>query len=316
MSLAVRNALAITLATSLCACVVTGDESEIDRGVNAGSSSYTTTRYPIVLLPGILGFEKLLGIVEYFPGIPEALEEGGAEVFVVFGSQVSSSRVRADQIIPQLEMIVATTGAGKVNLIAHSQGAIDARIIAAERPDLVASVTSISGPHAGAPIADRVLDGSLTPLAEPAFGALGDMITLMAGSNQPNDVHAAMIAMSTTGMAQFNAMYPAAVPTTPCGTGSAEVDGVKYYSWGGIGTLTNPLDLLDPVWVLGSTMAGPSNDGMIPRCSTHLGAVIRDDYMLNHIDETNMIFGLISPLGPKPVSLFRAHANRLRNEGL
>ena len=315
MSLAVRNALAITLATSLCACAA-GDEREVAGGITSGPPSYTATRYPIVLLPGILGFDKLLGIVEYFPAVPEALEDGGAEVFIVFGSQVSSSRVRADQIIPQLEAIVASTGAGKVNLIAHSQGAVDARIIAAERPDLVASVTSISGPHAGAPIADRVLDGSLTPLAEPAFGALGDMMTLMAGSKQPNDVHAAMTAMSTAGMAQFNAKYPAAVPATPWGSGSAEVGGVKYYSWGGIASLTNPLDLLDPVWVLGSTMAGPANDGMIPRCSTHLGKVIRDDYLLNHIDETNMIFGLIGPLGPKPVALFRAHANRLRNEGL
>lgn len=313
MSFAVRNALVITMATFLYACVATEDE----RQTNLGSSpSYTATRYPIVLLPGILGFEKLLGTVDYFPAIPDALEDGGAKVYVVYGSQVSSSRVRANQIIPQLEAIVAATGSGKVNLIAHSQGAIDARIIAAERPDLVASVTSISGPNTGAPIADRVLDGSLTPLAEPAFGALGDMMTLMAGSTNPNDVHAAMLAMSTVGMAQFNATYPAAVPTTPCGSGAAEVNGVKYYSWGGAGSLTNPLDLLDPVWVLGSTMAGPGNDGMIPRCSTHLGTVIRDDYSLNHIDETNMVFGLIGVFGPKPVALFRAHANRLRNEGL
>jgi len=188
--------------------------------------------------------------------------------------------------------------------------AIDARIIAAERPDLVASVTSISGPNAGSPVADRVLDGSLTPLAEPAFGALGDMMTLMAGSTD------AMVGMSTAGMAQFNAMYPAAVPATPCGAGASEVSGVKYYSWGGIGSLTNPLDLLDPVWILGTTMAGAANDGLIPRCSTHLGTVICDHYWLNHIDETNMIFGLIGALGPKPVALFRAHANRLRNEGL
>ncbi len=316
MSFAVRNALAITIATLVSGCVTAEHNRETDIAAAAGPPNYTATRYPIVLLPGILGFEKLLGTVEYFPGISDALEEGGAKVFIVHGSQVSSSRVRADQIIPQLEAIVAMTGSKKVNLIAHSQGAVDARIIAAERPDLVASVTSISGPHAGAPIADRVLDGTLTPLAEPAFGALGDMMTLMAGSSDPNDVHAAMVAMSTTGMAQFNAMYPAAVPSTPCGVGAAEVGGVKYYSWGGIGSLTNPLDLLDPVWVMGSTMAGPTNDGMIPRCSTHLGKVIRDDYSLNHIDETNMIFGLIGVFGPKPVALFRAHANRLRNEGL
>jgi triacylglycerol lipase len=91
---------------------------------------------------------------------------------------------------------------------------------------------------------------------------------------------------------------------------------VKYFSWAGVGSLTNPVDLLDPVWVLGTTMAGPNNDGLVPKCSTHLGKVIRDDYWLNHIDETNMIFGLIGPFAQKPTALFRAHANRLRNEGL
>src|SRR5262245_34301396 len=122
MSLDVRNALVITFATLLCACAA-GDERETGGSVTSGPPSYTAPRYPIVLMPGILGFEKLLGTVEYLPAIPQALEDGGAKVFIVFGSQVNSSRVRADQIIPQLEKIVASTGAGKVNLIAHSQGA-------------------------------------------------------------------------------------------------------------------------------------------------------------------------------------------------
>src|SRR4051812_6330765 len=114
---ATRLALAVTLATSVCACLAHGGEGEVEAAVSSGQPSYTATRYPIVLLPGILGFDKLVGSVEYFPGISQALEDGGAQVFVVTGSQVNSSRVRADQLIPQLEAIVATTGAGKVNLI-------------------------------------------------------------------------------------------------------------------------------------------------------------------------------------------------------
>lgn len=314
MAITVHAAMALTLAT-FAACAEAGRDPA-DVGVMSGPPGYTATRYPIVLLPGILGFEELLGAVEYFPAIPDALAAGGADVYVVYGSQVNSSRVRADQIIPQLEEILVATGAGKLNLIAHSQGAVDARIIAAERPDLVASLTSIGGAHRGAPLADKVLDGSLTPLAAPAFGALADLMTLMAGSNEPNDVNAAMTAMSTAGMAQFNAMYPAGVPGDACGQGAAEVGGIRFYSWTGVGSITNPVDLLDPMWLLGSLVNGLDSDGMIPRCSSHLGVVIRDDYLMNHLDETNMVFGLVAPFGPRQTVLYRAHANRLRNAGL
>jgi len=36
------------------------------------SASYTQTRHPVVLAPGVLGFDKVLGI-EYWYGIPAAL---------------------------------------------------------------------------------------------------------------------------------------------------------------------------------------------------------------------------------------------------
>ena len=75
--------------------------------------------------------------------------------------------------------------------------------------------------------------------------------------------------------------------------------------------------MLDPIWLLSDLLdVIEPNDGLVGRCSTHLGQVIRDDYYLNHIDETNLVFGLISPFGPKPQTLYRAHANRLKNAGL
>jgi triacylglycerol lipase len=79
---------------------------------------------------------------------------------------------------------------------------------------------------------------------------------------------------------------------------------------------TNPLDLLDPLWLIGSLLGNEPNDGLIGRCSSHLGVVLRDDYPLNHIDETNMIFGLTMPFGPSPQSLYRQQASRLQVAGL
>jgi len=224
--------------------------------------------------------------------------------------------VRADQIIPELEDIKAITGAEKLNLFGHSQGAVDARIIAAERPDLVASVTSIGGPHQGAPLADRLLEpGLFGSIPVDLVGALGDLMTLMSGSTDANDARASLTSLSTAGMAELNAAYPAAV-AADCGQGEPVVNGIHYYSWGGVGNLTNALDLLDPLWLLNGIANFGESDGMVPRCSTHLGQVIRDNYWQNHIDQTNMIFGLVMPLGPRPATLYRAQANRLRNAGL
>jgi triacylglycerol lipase len=278
---------------------------------------YAATRYPIVLLPGIFGFQSMLGVVDYFPGIPEALAAGGAKVFVVVGSGLESSEVRAAQIIPQLEDIQAITGASRLNLVGHSQGAVDARIIAAVRPDLVASVTSVGGPHAGAPLADRLIEpGLFGTVPVDLVGGLGDLMTLLSGSHWPNDAHAALVGLSTAGAAATAAAYPAALPATKCGAGEPVVNGIRYYSWGGVGGLTNALDLLDPLWLLNGIFNLTSSDGMVPQCGTHLGEVIRDDYWQNHIDETNMIFGLVLPLGPRPEELYRAQANRLKLAGL
>lgn len=94
------------------------------------------------------------------------------------------------------------------------------------------------------------------------------------------------------------------------------VNGIHYYSWSGVGKLTNPLDPLDPMWRATSLIGNERNDGMVGRCSSHLGTVIRDNYFQNHIDETNMLFGLVAPFAAKPKTLYRKHANRLKNAGL
>jgi triacylglycerol lipase len=44
--------------------------------------------------------------------------------------------------------------------------------------------------------------------------------------------------------------------------------------------------------------------------------VIRDNYFHNHLDEVNQILGLVSIFESNPTSVFRSHANRLKNAGL
>lgn len=283
--------------------------------------TYTKTKYPIVLEHGLGGFDELFGVYEYWFGIPDALRDGGAQVFVTEVSQLNSTEARGEQLIDQIEQIVAITGKAKVNLIGHSHGGLDVRYVAAVRPDLVASVTSVGSPHKGAELADvlraNVQDGSFTASVIAYFAnSLGTVLGLLTGNTNPSNAIAALDSLTTAGLAQFNANYPQAVPTSGCGNGAASVNGIRYYSWSGTGILTNALDVSDAALALTSLFYSESNDGLVGRCSSHLGTVIRDNYFQNHLDEVNQILGLVSIFESHPTTLFRTHANRLKNAGL
>ncbi len=283
--------------------------------------NYTKTKYPIVLEHGLGGFDELFGVYSYWFGIVDALQDGGASVFTTTVSQLNSTEARGEQLIDQIETITALTGKPKVNLIGHSHGGLDVRYVAAVRPDLVASVSSVATPHKGAALADylraNVQDGSFTESVLAYFAnALGTVIGLLTGHTNPQDAIAALDSLTSAGLATFNAHYPQGVPTTACGSGAASVNGIRYYSWSGTGVLTNALDVSDGPLALSSLFYPEANDGLVGKCSSHLGTVIRDNYFQNHLDEVNQILGLVSIFESSPPSLFRAHANRLKSAGL
>ncbi|NNL64966.1 MAG: triacylglycerol lipase [Myxococcales bacterium] len=283
--------------------------------------SYTKTKYPIVLAHGAAGFDSLFGVLDYWYGIPSALDDGGATVFVTSVSQLNATEVRGEQLIAQIEDIVAITGKPKVNLIGHSHGGLDVRYVASVRPDLVASVTSVGSPHKGADLADvldaAIVDGSVTEDILSFFAdAFGAVLGLLAGTDDPQDSLAALESLTSSGAAAFNAQHPQGVPGSSCGEGASVVNGIRYYSWSGTGVLTNLLDVFDYGLGLTALFYSEANDGLVGRCSSHLGDVIRDNYFMNHLDEVNQILGFVSIFESNPKSVFRAHANRLKNKGL
>jgi len=283
--------------------------------------SYAKTKYPIVLAHGMAGFDELFGVYEYWFGIPDYMEAKGATVFVTEVSQLNSTEARGEQLLDQIEYIAAVTGKKKVNVIGHSHGGLDARYVAAVRPDLVASVTTVATPHKGADLADflaaNVQNGSFTEAVVAYFAnSLGTVIGLLSGSTNPQDGVAALGSLTTAGTAAFNAAYPQGVPVSSCGEGAFSVGGVRYYSWSGTGLLTNPLDVSDAAMALTNVFYDEANDGLVGRCSSHLGDVVRDNYFQNHLDEVNQVLGLVSIFETNPKELFRTHANRLKNAGL
>ena len=287
-------------------------------------ASYTQTKYPIVLTHGMLGFDSLLGI-DYWYGIPSALRSGGAKVYISEVSQLNTSEARGEELLEQVEEIAAISGAGKVNLIGHSHGGPTIRYVAAVRPDLVASAVSVGAPHKGSDTADflkSVTESPVGPVATPLLvgivNALGTVINFLSGSSSmtPQNALGSLESLNSQGAAVFNAKYPQGLPTSACGEGAYKVNGVRYYSWSGTSPLTNMLDPSDLLTGAASLTFDEPNDGLVGRCSSHLGKVIRDNYRMNHLDEVNQAFGLTSLFETSPVTVYRQVANRLKNDGV
>ncbi|WP_423680820.1 MULTISPECIES: lipase family alpha/beta hydrolase [unclassified Undibacterium] len=286
------------------------------------AAGYTETKYPIVLVHGLFGFDNI-GPVDYWYGIPSALRSDGARVYVTQVAAANSTEVRGEQLLTQVKQILAVTGASKVNLIGHSHGGPTIRYVASVRPDLVASVTSVGGVNRGSAVADIILGiappGSITnSVLVSVTNGLATIISFLSG--QPNlsqDALAAANSLSTAGSLKFNSKHPQGVPTTACGEGAYNVNNVAYYSWSGAKPYTNVLDVVDPALSLTSlAFGGSKNDGLVSSCSSHLGKVIRDDYAMNHLDEVNQTIGLVNIFETNPVTIYRQHANRLKNSGL
>jgi triacylglycerol lipase len=179
--------------------------------------------YPIILAHGFFGFDNLLGVVDYWWNIPATFEQAGEQlVFVTTVDPFNDSAIRGDQLIAQIEHILAETGHAKVNMIGHSQGGLDARVVAHERPDLVASITTLATPHQGSQVADLVeaLAGDdlvelVNVLLQLIGPALWDMI------DDGSDISAGLHLFSQAGIAEFNATY-------------TDSPGVRYYSVTGV----------------------------------------------------------------------------------
>lgn len=131
-------------------------------------------KHPIVLAHGIARFDVLLELLKeklklpdtelgeyfhYFKGIKPYLELHGYTVFHPNQDFSGSVELRSGQLKHRVEEVLSQTGAGKVHIIAHSMGGLDARhmIVDLGMADKVASLTTIGTPHRGTILADHVL---------------------------------------------------------------------------------------------------------------------------------------------------------------
>lgn len=318
----------------------------------APADDYAKTQYPIVLVHGFSGSDKLFGVIDYWYGIAADLQAHGATVYTANLTSFQGDtgpNGRGEQLLAFVKQVLAATGAKKVNLIGHSQGGLTSRYVASVAPQLVASVTTIATPHLGTQFSDFVLQtyrSDPTGLVGATLNSLLNLYGMVVNSAHYTNENAAAAwnEFSTAGAASFNQSFPTAgIDTTgSCGTGapSETVDGNVHllYSWSGaaiqpqqglfgMGIKDTSVGLLDPAYLDPSTAlmeatglimvnrGAGANDGLISTCSSHFGMVIGDRFHWSHFDEINQLLGVRGAHAEDPVAVIRTHANRLKLAG-
>ena len=283
-------------------------------------SNYAQTKYPLLFTHGMFGFSRVgvaeLGLDYWYQILPD-LARNGATTFAAQISPLESTEVRGEQLLQQVEEVIALTNKPKVNLIGHSHGGPTIRYVEAVKPQYVASLTGVGATFRGSKVADKLLanQGGTQLLSLAADYIIGPMLAY--GQSNPalkSNLTASLTSISEQGSSVFNQKYPTTALASDCNkSGATSSNGVYYYSWTGTSQVTNILDVADSA----ISLLGPlDNDGLVARCSTHFGKVIRDNYDWNHLDEVNQVMGLRGLFSADPVDVYRQHANRLKMQGL
>lgn len=114
------------------------------------------TKYPIILVHGIALRETK--IIRAFGKIEYTLKEAGYDVYTAGTDGFGTIESNAEQLKEIILEILKSTGADKVNIIAHSKGGLDSKFMIKElgMVDKVASLTTLCTPHRGSAIASQL----------------------------------------------------------------------------------------------------------------------------------------------------------------
>lgn len=220
-------------------------------GFAGAKVSTCDTKYPIILAHGTGGAAKILGIVDYWWGIPQALESEGAQVYVTTVNGLDGTIDKANTFAHEFLKIKAISGATRFNIIGHSHGALYTRYAVSNlglAPN-VTSLTSIAGPHKGMALADMIVGFTPTPVKWLAGNTLNLVYAHIFGDIHPDSLQNAYDVTRRHMETVFN-------PNTP------DVDNVYYQSWAAKAKLGCPNIILNPSWKIISLVEGP-NDGLV-----------------------------------------------------
>jgi triacylglycerol lipase len=126
----------------------------------------------IVLAHGVLGSDKF-GPVDYFNGVADFLKQKSIKVLVTKVDPIGRVKDCAGELREQITRALGNgtfDPAQKTHIIAHSKGGLESRFLLSPTntdniADRITSLTTISSPHQGSPVADVLfspVDGKAT----------------------------------------------------------------------------------------------------------------------------------------------------------
>jgi triacylglycerol lipase len=251
-------------------CLFVFATSSLLAGGGGSSSKPLQGSHPIVLSHGLFGWGEdsggVISIVNYWGGMDDYLRSQGAVVYAPTKSAAQSNEVRGQQLKDKINYWTAANGYSKVHIVGHSQGGLDSRYMISNlgMAGKTSTLTTLSTPHRGSPIAD-IVNAVIPGWMEPFVAAVLEGLVSLIWSGSQQDALAALNSLTTSGMAAFNSYTPNA-------------SGVKYYSYAAHMTWADPIQhplmfLLHPACYAGGLFKGMggSNDGLVPVSSSKWG---------------------------------------------
>jgi triacylglycerol lipase len=213
------------------------------------------TRYPILLVHGVSWRDDYP--IPYWDSVPEALEAHGARVYLAKHDAWGTIEGNAAKIAQRIDAILSETGAGKVNLVAHSKGGIESRYLISSlgRGGQVASLSTINTPHRGSASARFFLKDA--PVVNGVTGKAVDLTALFILGDRDPDAKKAVWQLTPEFMAEFNAANP-------------DDPRVLYQSWTSVLDDSYGVPLYQAFYMLLRDLEGP-NDGFVSVSSAQWG---------------------------------------------
>ena len=271
------------------------------------------TRYPIVLMHGMGVTDTFFGVVDSFVSVKATLEEQGYQVLLPSVDPFAGTPERSAQWAQVLNEHLAQGYARRFNLLAHSQGGLDARFLVAGLAygPVIASITTLSTPHRGTAVADLMSGAVSEPsVSQALLDAAADLYAQLLGAGD-QDISASVASLTTEQMTIFNEQFPDE-PT------------VRYFSW--TGHSCGPLDFSCQSIHNGEIVAtyflptftildlqGQANDGLVAVESARWGEFL-GELPGDHGD----VVGISTDLIPSfdHLAFFTGEARRLFDQGL
>ncbi len=234
----------------------------------------------LVFASGVVVPQHILGL-DYFRGVRDVFPGALFPAVPV----TASVDVRAEAMAGLIEARFPT---GPIHIVAHSMGGLDARYLISRNlrglgaPGRVASLSTISTPHRGSPIADLLVGPNPDDpgIRQEFYSILRHMFDTLG---VPLD---ALGALTTGSTAAFNRTH-------------ANVPHVRYLSYAGDRCDTFALQPAHHyIESLGQSEDERLNDGVVSVASANWGEVITPRWATDHLGEVGHVYSLLPPLHP------------------